>query len=271
MPRKHSTSWTVHVLVPLLLITPTLAASDWKLIWSDEFNGAVHAPPDAGKWIYDLGDGGWGNHELETYTKKADNVFQDGEGHLIIRAINTGSGTYTSARIKTQGKFTVQYGKIAARMKIPRGQGLWPAFWMLGADIKSIDWPACGEIDVMENIGKEPSIVHGTIHGPGYSGSKSIGHPYAFPDGTTLAADFHVYAVEWSSAAITFLLDDKPYFTVSPSDLPAGANWVYSHPFFLLLNLAVGGDWPGNPDHSTQFPQTLLVDWVRVWKANKPR
>ncbi|HJY08360.1 MAG TPA: glycoside hydrolase family 16 protein [Bryobacteraceae bacterium] len=256
----------IRILTVLLVALPALASTNWKLTWSDEFNGAKHMPPDAAKWTYDLGDGGWGNHELEIYTKKAENVSQDGEGRLAIRAIKIGSGTYTSARIKTQGKFTVHYGKIAARMKIPRGQGMWPAFWMLGADIKSTDWPACGEIDVMENIGKEPSIVHGTIHGPGYSGSKGIGHQYALPDEAPLSHDFHIYAVEWSPAAITFLLDDKPYFTVAPDDVPADAHWVYSHPFFLLLNLAVGGNWPGNPDSSTHFPQVLLVDWVRVWQ-----
>lgn len=223
--------------------------------------------PDASKWTYDLGDGGWGNHELETYTKSIENVSQDGHGHLVIRAINAGSGSYTSARIKTQGKFTVQYGKIAARMKIPHGQGMWPAFWMLGANIESAGWPACGEIDIMENIGKEPSVVHGTVHGPGYSGSHGIGHPDELPGGEPLSRRFHIYAVEWwSPSAITFLLDNKSYFTVTPRDLPPGTRWVYDRPFFLLLNLAVGGRWPGNPDSTTQFPQTLLVDWVRVWQ-----
>ena len=255
-----------RVLILLLISMPAAAATNWKLVWSDEFNGAAHMPPDRSRWTYDLGDGGWGNRELEIYTGKPENVSQDGEGHLLIRAIKSRSGKYTSARIKTETKFTVQYGKIAARMKIPYGQGLWPAFWMLGADCDSTGWPACGEIDVMENIGKERSIVHGTIHGPGYSGSKGITHEYLLPAGARLSDDFHIYAVEWSPAAITFLLDDKSYFTVEPADLPTGARWVYNHPFFLLLNLAVGGYWPGNPDSTTQFPQILLVDWVRVWK-----
>jgi beta-glucanase (GH16 family) len=255
----------IRVLFLVLLAFPAFAATSWKLTWSDEFNGAAKALPDPGKWTYDLGAGGWGNQELETYTNQADNVSQDGQGHLVIRAIKTASG-YTSARIKTQDKFSVQYGKIAVRMKIPHGQGMWPAFWMLGNDIKSARWPACGEIDVMENIGKEPSIVHGTIHGPGYSGSKGISHQTALPRGQPLSDDFHVYSVEWSPAAITFFLDDKPYATVTPTDLPAGTHWVYDHPFFLLLNLAVGGDWPGNPDTTTQFPQAMVVDWVRAWK-----
>jgi len=252
----------------LLFALPAFSATNWKLAWSDEFNGAAGSLPDAAKWTYDLGAGGWGNQELETYTKSPENVSQDGEGHLLIRAIKTGDG-YTSARLKTQGKFTTEYGKVAVRMKIPRGQGIWPAFWMLGADIESAGWPACGEIDVMENIGKEPSIVHGTIHGPGYSGSKGISHQYSLPNGAALADDFHVYAVEWSPDSITFSLDDKSYGTVTPSDLPPGTHWVYRHPFFLLLNVAVGGAWPGNPDNTTQFPQTLLVDWVRVWHKAK--
>jgi beta-glucanase (GH16 family) len=256
--------------LPILLVLalPALAANNRKLTWSDEFNGAANTPPDAAKWTYDLGAGGWGNQELETYTKSPENVSQDGDGHLVIRAIKTSSG-FTSARLITQGKFTVQYGKIAVRMKIPRGQGMWPAFWMLGADNKSAGWPVCGEIDITENIGKEPSTVHGTIHGPGYSGDKGIGHEYSLPNGAALADDFHIYAVEWSPASITFSLDDKPYGTVRPSDIPAGTHWVFRHPFFLLLNLAVGGGWPGNPDTTTQFPQKLVVDWVRVWQRTE--
>ncbi len=257
-----------RILTLLLLALPAMAATNWKLTWSDEFNGAANTLPDAGKWTYDLGAGGWGNQELETYTNAIENVSQDGKGHLLIRAVKTPEG-YTSARLKTQGKFTVQYGKVAVRMKIPHGQGMWPAFWMLGADIKTAGWPGCGEIDVMENIGKEPSIVHGTIHGPGYSGGKGISHQYSLPGGEPLSGDFHIYAVEWSPASITFSLDGKPYGTATPADLPAGTHWVYNHPFFLLLNLAVGGDWPGNPDGATQFPQTLLVDWVRVWQKNR--
>ncbi len=261
-------------LALLVFGLPGLAADNWTLVWSDEFNGAARTSPDRAKWTYDLGAGGWGNRELETYTQNPENVSEDGEGHLIIRAIQTAPGQpiqtapggYTSARIKTAGRFSVKYGKIAARMKIPFGQGLWPAFWMLGEDIKTAAWPKCGEIDVMENIGKEPGIVHGTIHGPGYSGSKGISHAYSLPDGQPLSADFHVYAVEWAPDSITFLLDDHPYATVTPASLPQGTRWVYDHSFFLLLNLAVGGAWPGNPDATTQFPQELIVDWVRVWQ-----
>jgi beta-glucanase (GH16 family) len=253
-------------LALLVFGVPGLAADNWSLVWSDEFNGPARTSPDPAKWTYDLGSGGWGNRELETYTQNPENVSEDGEGHLVIRAIQTAPGAYTSARMKTTGLFSVKYGKIAARMKIPSGQGLWPAFWMLGEDIKTAAWPKCGEIDVMENIGKEPGIVHGTIHGPGYSGSKGIAHSYSLPDGQPLSADFHVYAVEWVPDSITFLLDGHPYATVTPASLPPGTRWVYDHPFFLLLNLAVGGAWPGNPDATTQFPRELIVDWVRVWQ-----
>jgi beta-glucanase (GH16 family) len=243
---------------------PLWGATDWHVVWSDEFNGAAGTAPDATKWTYDLGGGGWGNQELEVYTDRRDNSFQDGEGHLVIRAIKDASGGYTSARIKTQGKFAIRYGKIEARIKIPFGQGLWPAFWMLGADLDTVGWPKCGEIDVMENIGKEPAIVHGTVHGPGYSGAGGISAQYELAGWPRLADDFHVYAVEWLPQLVEFFIDGISYAKVTPASLPKGAAWVYDHPFFLLLNVAVGGRWPGNPDASTTFPQTMLVDWVRV-------
>ena len=251
-------------LLWLIAAVPLLPASAWKLVWSDEFNGRRNAPPDASKWTFDLGGGGFGNQELELYTKDAANLFQDGEGHLAIRAIKTQSGTFTSARLKTQGKFAVTYGKMEARMKIPFGQGMWPAFWMLGNDVSEVGWPACGEIDIMENVGKEPSIVHGTVHGPGYSGTGGITSQYSLPAGSQLSDDFHVYGSTWSPQSVTFSLDGKVYATVTPASLPKGAKWVFDHPFFLLLNLAVGGGWPGNPDKTTVFPQTMLIDWVRV-------
>jgi beta-glucanase (GH16 family) len=247
-----------------LLGLPLWGATAWHVVWSDEFNGAAGTAPDATKWTYDLGGGGWGNQELEVYTDRRDNSFQDGEGHLVIRAIKDASGGYTSARIKTQGKFAIRYGKIEARIKIPFGQGMWPAFWMLGDDLDTVGWPKCGEIDVMENIGKEPAIVHGTVHGPGYSGAGGISAQYELAGSPRLADDFHVYAVEWSPQLIEFFIDGISYAKVTPASLPKGAAWVYDHPFFLLLNVAVGGGWPGNPDASTTFPQSMLVDWVRV-------
>lgn len=238
--------------------------TDWRLVWSDEFNGAAGTAPDATKWVYALGDGGWGNQELEVYTDRRDNSFLDGEGNLVIRAIKGASGEYTSARIKTQGRFAIRYGKIEARIRLPFGQGIWPAFWMLGDDVDTVGWPKCGEIDVMENIGKEPGVVHGTVHGPGYSGASGISAQYALPGSPPLADDFHVYGVEWSPGLVEFSVDGISYAKVTPASLPKGAAWVYDHPFYLLLNLAVGGGWPGNPDATTKFPQSMLVDWVRV-------
>ena len=198
-------------------------------------------------------------------------------GNLVIKVLQekyTGADgvtrNYTSARLKTQGKFSQAYGRFEARIKIPRGQGIWPAFWMLGDDVDKAGWPACGEIDIMENIGKEPSLVHGTIHGPGYSGAKGIGAPDSLPANQPFADDFHVFAVEWEPNTIRFYVDDHLYATRTPADLPPGAQWVYDHPFFILLNVAVGGDWPGNPDASSTFPQTMLVDYVRVYERPIP-
>ena len=249
--------------------TASSANTGWTLVWSDEFSGAVGTPPDPSKWSYDLGGGGWGNRELEVYTNDTKNVFQDGKGHLIIRAVKSGDGTYTSARLKTKGKYEVTYGRVEARIRIPYGQGIWPAFWMLGADIGAAGWPACGEIDVMENRGVEPLIVRGTLHGPGYSGSRrGIASLYTSPTARPFTDDFHVFSVDWSPGRILFLIDGNRYAEVTPSSLPQGTTWVFDHPFFILLNVAVGGEWPGNPDHSSVFPQTMSVDWVRVWKRD---
>jgi beta-glucanase (GH16 family) len=248
------------------------ATREWKLVWSDEFNGPNGSAVDASKWVSESGGGGWGNNELEYYTTRRENAFQQ-DGNLVIKVLqekyigpDDATRNYTSARLKTLGKFSQTYGRFEARIKIPRGQGIWPAFWMLGNDIDKRGWPTCGEIDIMENIGKEPALVHGTIHGPGYSGEHGIGAPYALPSGQPFADDFHVYAVEWEPNTIRFYVDDHLYTTGTPADLPKGAKWVYDHPFFLLLNVAVGGGWPGDPDSTSVFPQTMLVDYVRVYE-----
>jgi beta-glucanase (GH16 family) len=242
------------------------AAQDRQLAWSDEFNGAPGSPVDPAKWVYDTGGDGWGNQELEVYTESRANSHLDGEGHLAIKALRTADGKFTSARLKTAGKFSFQYGRAEARIKIPFGQGIWPAFWMLGTDIASKGWPESGEIDIMENIGKEPDTVHATVHGPGYSGGKGISK--AFQMGAKrFADDYHVYAVDWAPERLDFLVDGHVYQTLTPASLPAGAKWVYDHPFFLLLNVAVGGAWPGNPDATSVFPQTMLVDYVRVYRS----
>jgi len=253
------------------------ASAQWTLVWDDEFNGPNGSPVDSSKWDLENGGDGWGNQELEYYTSRPQNSYQQ-DGTLVIKVqAEKYSGpdgvtrNYTSARLKTQGKFSQTYGRFEARIKIPRGQGIWPAFWMLGSDVEKQGWPECGEIDVMENIGKEPALVHGTIHGPGYSGAGGIGSPFALPGDQLFADDFHVYAVEWEAAEIRFYVDSHLYATRTPSGLPKGTRWVYEHPFFLLLNVAVGGNWPGSPDATSAFPQTMLVDYVRVYKPATPR
>jgi len=230
--------------------------------WSDEFDGPANTAPDPSKWTYDLGGGGWGNQELETYTNSVDNVHLDGNGHLVIRASANGA-SYTSGRLKTQGRFTAQYGHLEASIKLPAGRGIWPAFWMLGANITSVGWPQCGEIDVMENIGSEPSVNHGSAHGPGYSGGKSITARYVLPGNAKFSDAFHTFAIDWTPGTIVFSVDGTTYSTVTRSSIPAGAMWVFDAPFFLLLNVAVGGTFPGSPDASTLFPQEMVVDYVR--------
>ncbi|MGE0885689.1 MAG: family 16 glycosylhydrolase [Blastocatellales bacterium] len=244
----------------------------WTLVWSDEFNGADGSAVDQSKWVQETGGWGWGNNELQYYTDRTKNAYQQ-NGSLIIQVFRerfTGPDNvtreYTSARLKTLGKFSQTYGRFEARIKIPYGQGIWPAFWMLGEDIETTGWPFCGEIDIMENIGKEPSTVHGTIHGPDYSGGEAIGAAYELTKGKRFADDFHVFAVEWEPKAIRWFVDGRLYQTRRQSDLPAGRRWVFDHPHFLLLNVAVGGYWPGNPDATTVFPQTMLVDYVRVYR-----
>jgi beta-glucanase (GH16 family) len=243
---------------------------DWVLTWSDEFDGPDGSTPDPKKWTVETGGGGWGNNELEYYTARRTNSRVE-KGNLVIDALQekfTGpdgvTRDYTSGRLKTEKLFTQKYGKFEARIRIPKGPGLWPAFWMLGDDIPTVGWPACGEIDIMENIGVEPGTVHGTIHGPGYSGEHPLGAPYALPSGN-VADDFHAFAVEWEPKEIRFYVDGHLYETRTTADLPAGTRWVFDHPFFLILNVAVGGGWPGNPDASTKFPQEMLVDYVRVY------
>jgi beta-glucanase (GH16 family) len=246
------------------------ASQSYQLAWSDEFNGPDGSAPDARKWAIQTGGNGWGNNELEYYTARPQNVQISG-GNLVITSLKedyTGPDQvtqhYTSARMQTKGLFSQQYGRFEARIKIPKGQGMWPAFWMLGTDIDTNPWPACGEIDIMENIGKEPAILHGSLHGPGYAPG-NVTASYALPTGA-LGDDYHLYAVEWEAQQVRFYVDSTLYATFAPSNLPSGSPWEFQKPFFLLLNLAVGGDWPGNPDSTTQFPQQMLVDYVRVYQ-----
>ncbi|MFC5171219.1 glycoside hydrolase family 16 protein [Streptomyces mutomycini] len=249
----------------------TAAAAPAAVTFSDDFNGPAGAAVDGGKWQTETGDN-VNNHERQFYTAGTSNAALDGQGNLVITARKEnpnnyqcwyGRCEYTSARLNTSGKFTTTYGRVEARMKIPRGQGIWPAFWMLGNDIGQVGWPASGEIDIMENVGFEPSTVHGTLHGPGYSGSGGIGAGYTLPGGQAFADAFHTFAVDWSPNAVTWSVDGTVYQRRTPADL-GGKQWVFDKPFFIILNLAVGGYWPGDPDGSTVFPQRLLVDYVRV-------
>jgi len=252
-------------------------AHKWTLVWRDEFKGARGSGVDAMKWRAETGGAGWGNKELEYYTDSAENAYMNGNGSLVIEALKRapsqdykcwyGLCGYTSARLTTKNKFSQAYGRVEARIEIPYGQGMWPAFWMLGSNIDASGWPDCGEIDIMENIGREPSLVHGTIHGPGYSGAGSIGAPYSLQSGRRFADEYHIFAVEWEPDAIRWYVDHKLYETRTPADLPAGTKWAYNHPFFIILNLAVGGTWPGNPDATTIFPQIMSIDYVRVYKG----
>jgi amino acid transporter len=242
------------------------------LVWSDEFDGPSGAVVDASRWVAETGGHGWGNDELQFYTDRGRNAFLDGDGVLVIQALREryegGAVTreYTSARLKTQGRFEQAYGRFEARIKVPRGQGIWPAFWLLGADIPTVGWPRCGEIDIMENIGREPSIVHGSIHGPGYSGGGSLTAAYTLPGGAAFADGFHVFAAEWEPGVVRFHVDGNLYHTRTPADLRPGQTWVFDHPFFIILNVAVGGNWPGHPDATTVLPQSMLVDYVRVYR-----
>ena len=262
-----------RLLCLALILTSGLALAapptTGRLIWQDEFDGPAGQSPADDKWVFDQGTD-WGNSQLEWDTDLPTNVSLDGEGHLAITASEQEyqGQPYTSGRIKTKGLFEHSYGRFEARIKLPVGQGIWPAFWMLGHDIESVPWPACGEIDIMEYRGHAPGVLWGSVHGPGHAGSKAVSTRYELPTGG-FQQDFHVFAIEWGPESIDWFVDGRLYKTVTPEDLPAGAQWVYDHPFFILLNVAVGGGWAGAPDTATTFPQTMLVDYVRVYGARK--
>lgn len=192
---------------------------------------------------------------------------------LLLSACGGGSSapdpTYTSARLKTQGLYGFTYGRVEGRIKLPFGKGIWPAFWMLGTDITTASWPGCGELDIMEFLGDNLTRVYGTIHGPGYSGANGIQGQYNLPSGEFSDA-YHVFAIEWEPTQIRWYVDGTLFRTVNSSDIPGGAAWVFNHDFFIILNLAVGGNWPGYPDGTTQFPQTMSVDYVRVYSRTGP-
>jgi len=245
-----------------------------KLVMSEEFN--VDGAPDSNMWSYNIGTGanGWGNNELQYYTDRPQNIKVE-NGNLIITAIKEqflGAG-YTSARIISKGKFEKKYGRIEARIKMPLGQGLWPAFWMLGSNIQTgveipdnpntVAWPSCGEIDIMEYLGNSPTKIFGTVHGPGYSGYESISKNF-FLSNSRFDTDFHVFGIEWDENQINFYVDDFLYHSVTPSDVTG--EWVFNQSFYLILNVAVGGNLPGIPNSQTSFPQSMLVDYIRIYE-----
>ncbi len=244
-----------------------------NLIWNDEFNGPTGAPPDVLKWTANIGGDGWGNQELEYYTDNK-NAYQDGQGHLVVEARQespaglqcwNGPCKYTSARLTTADRMSFTHGRVEARIKIPYGQGLWPAFWLLGSNCGPVEWPACGELDIMENIGKEPNIIHATMHGQGYSGGNGISGTYTMANGH-YSDNYHIYAIEWDSNHAAFFVDGANYLNVTRAQVEAKGQWVFDHAFNVVLNIAVGGGWSGNPDGNTVFPQKMYVDYVRLFQ-----
>ena len=264
--------WRRAGLVVPFLVLPLLGGcsdddeKEWVITWQDEFEGPAGQLPDANRWVFDVGTG-WGNNQLEYDTDRAENVSLDGNGNLAITARREDylGAEYTSGRITTAGLFDQARGRFEARIQLPVGQGIWPAFWLLGSNFDTIGWPDCGEIDVMEYRGQEPRIVLGSLHGPGYSGGNAISGSYTLPGSAGFDAGFHTFAIEWEEDFVTWLVDNTPYQTFTRNSLPGNAPWVFDHPFYIILNVAVGGNFVGPPDGSTVFPQTMLVDWVRVW------
>lgn len=245
--------------------------SKWVLMWEDDFNGTAGAAPNPEYWTCEIGGGGWGNEEWQFYTSSPNNVSLNGEGALAITAREQsldedcwyGKCRYTSSRITTQGKVSFTYGKVEARVRFPSGQGIWPAVWMLGADFSTSGWPNCGEIDIVENLGHEMHTIYGTVHGPDYYAHEGMGASLTVSE--NLADDYHVYSVIWDHDSIEWWFDDRRYHRVDMQSVRT-KKWVFDHNFYLIINLAIGGRWPGYPDAKTTFPQTLFVAWVRVYQ-----
>lgn len=249
------------ILSPTTQPTPIAVPDGWSLIWQEEFNGETINPQN---WTFDLGAGGWGNGEAQYYTAREENAYLK-DGLLVIEARQEKyeGSYYTSARLKTQGLQSFQYGRVEGRLKVPAGKGLWPAFWMLGSKFNGSNWPNCGEIDIMEYIGKEPDLIFGTLHGPGYSGALGISQWNR--QSYNIADDFHTYAIEWEPEEIRWFYDSVQYHKVNRSDI-GDREWVFEQPFFIILNLAVGGQFPGPIGLDTVFPTQLYVDYVRVYQ-----
>ena len=238
---------------------------EWVLFWSDEFEADENTPINRDYWTCELGGHGWGNNQLEYNTDRVENVSHSGDGFLVITAREESyeGNDYTSARCNTNDKVEFTFGKVEARIDLPEGQGMWPAFWMLGAGFPQVEWPTVGEIDIMEYVGQELRSTHGTIHGPSYSSSAGLSVRYVHDE--PAAEGFHVYGIEWEPDVIRFYVDDEVYFTATPDSLYQ-KDWVFNDAFFIIINVAVGGNWPGSPDETTVFPQAMLVDWVWVYQ-----
>lgn len=262
--------------------SPNIASG--TLVWNDEFSnlsGAI-AQPDPATWTYDTGNSGFGNHELENYcawgssnspcSTTNPSEFVGTDGYLHIVAQQPSPGIYTSARLKSQGLFSFQYGRLEFRALVPEAQGFWPAAWLLGNNIVTANWPACGEQDVLERVNQatDPDWNEASVHGTGFTGGTGLGVKYNFPNGET-AAQWHTYGMIWSPASVEYYIDDPSniYASFTPASLNGlpGAVWPFDagQSNFIILNLAIGGDWPGPPDISTPFPSEMLVDYVRIY------
>ncbi len=253
------------------------AGKEWRLLWADEFNEPAGTPPNPDNWSHEIGDGssygnpGWGNDELQYYTDDPANAATDGQGNLAITVREAdgslqcyyGPCKYSSARLVTRGKAEFEYGRIEARILVPAGSGVWSAFWSLGTDFEEVGWPQTGEIDFMGYVGRLPDTLYGTIHGPGHAGGDSFGDTYEYQ--RSPVENYHVYAVEWQPDRIEWYVDDVHYHTATPADV--GDNWVYNDPVFLLLNIAMGGNFGGEVDPDLELPVAMLVDYVRVYEA----
>lgn len=236
----------------------------WTKIWADEFDGPNI---NSNYWTHELGNHGWGNQELQNYTDSPDNSFIS-DGKLIIEAKeeNSNGSNYSSARMITADKFEFAFGRVDVRAKLPEGQGIWPAIWMLGANFFDSGWPSCGEIDIMELVGHQPNIVHGTAHwGIDNDNHKYSGSSKVLGGGEKYSEKFHVFSIIWEPNLIRFLVDDDPYFTITPGSMQ-GQPYPFNQEFFFIVNIAVGGQWPGSPDASTQFPQQMIIDYMRVFQ-----
>jgi beta-glucanase (GH16 family) len=250
----------------------------WVEVWRDDFEGAADAAPDPARWNLETNEIGH-NNELNHNTDDRKNSFLDGNGNLVLQALDEpyvapdgvqSSQPYSSARLNTRGKLEQTYGKFEARLKLPAGgRGIWPAFWMLGADIDEVGWPECGEVDILEWRGSDPATIIGSLHGPNYSGGNSYNDSYELPAGSY--GEFHLFTFEWTAQGVRWLIDGNEYYVKNADSIRAhGQTWAYDHPFFLILNLAIGGIFDGDPDGTTVFPQQLVVDYVSVSQLAQP-